>query len=126
MVTKDLSNQEDRHGLRGIDIAPFFDRSTHAMFVADDDRRYVDANGAALELTGYTRDQLLALRADDLVPPELRRDTARRWAAFLQEGTLAQTMDVVVAGGHRVRVDLSAVAGVGPGRHLSICVPVPV
>lgn len=38
-----------------------------AIFVADADRRYQDANPAAEELVGYTRDELIGMRVDDVV-----------------------------------------------------------
>lgn len=38
-----------------------------AIFVADVDRRYLDANLAAEELLGYTRDELIGMRVDDIV-----------------------------------------------------------
>jgi PAS domain S-box-containing protein len=36
------------------------------VFVADEDRRYVAVNRRACELVGYSREELLALRVDDL------------------------------------------------------------
>jgi PAS domain S-box-containing protein len=38
------------------------------VFVADETRRYVAVNRAACALLGYERDELLALRVDDVVP----------------------------------------------------------
>jgi PAS domain S-box-containing protein len=37
-----------------------------AILVADDEMRYVAANSTALDLLGYTRDELLRLRVPDL------------------------------------------------------------
>lgn len=46
------------------------------VFVWDDDRRYVAANGAACALTGLTREELLGMRVGELTPegaePQLR------------------------------------------------------
>ncbi|MDX6511861.1 MAG: hypothetical protein QOE36_1365 [Gaiellaceae bacterium] len=47
-----------------------------AVFVSDDDLRYLAVNEAAANLLGYTRDELLALRVSDVVdgtPAKLRR-----------------------------------------------------
>jgi PAS domain S-box-containing protein len=38
-----------------------------AILVADGERRYLDANPAALRLLGYRRDELLRMRVDDIV-----------------------------------------------------------
>lgn len=47
-----------------------FEGSSDGIFVADRDLRYVDVNPAGCQLLGYTRDELLALHLDDLIPPE--------------------------------------------------------
>ncbi|HYH12681.1 MAG TPA: PAS domain S-box protein, partial [Thermomicrobiales bacterium] len=44
-----------------------FEGVADAILVADDDRRYRDANAAATTLLGYDRDELLQLRIDDVV-----------------------------------------------------------
>ena len=44
-----------------------FEGVADAIVVADDDRRYRDANTAATELLGYAREELLALRVEDVV-----------------------------------------------------------
>jgi PAS domain S-box-containing protein len=42
------------------------DRGPVAIFVADDDERYLAVNAYACELLGYERDELLALRVTDV------------------------------------------------------------
>ncbi len=44
-----------------------FNGVADAILVADEERRYLDANPAALRLLGYTREELLGLRVDDVV-----------------------------------------------------------
>ena len=39
-----------------------------AVFVADDEMRYVAANRAACELVGYEREELLSLKVSDISP----------------------------------------------------------
>ena len=48
---------------------PYFDHSPVAILVADQSGRFVDANPAACELTGYTREELLERSLADLGPP---------------------------------------------------------
>lgn len=47
-----------------------FEGVADAILVADDSRRYRGANAAALALLGYSRDELLARRIDDVVADE--------------------------------------------------------
>jgi PAS domain S-box-containing protein len=56
------------------------DNGPTPVFVADEDRRYVAVNRRACELLGYTRDELLALRVDDLAAE------APGWQEMLQNG----------------------------------------
>ncbi len=44
-----------------------FDEASDAMFILDRRGRYIDANTAALDLLGYTRDELLQMTVWDLV-----------------------------------------------------------
>lgn len=123
MVKEDLSVRRTRRGSAAIDFEQLFDRSTTAILVAGDDRRYVDANPAALLLTGYTRRQLLARRVDDLVAPDAAHPVAECWTRFLETGAATATLDLVVARGRRIRVGHSSVANAGAGLHVSIVVP---
>jgi PAS domain S-box-containing protein len=100
-----------------------FDRNLHPMLVADDARRYVDANRAACLLLGRSRRELLELRVDDLTPPELRAMLPELWTRFVAEGIQAGTYELLLPDGGRVEVDYSATANISPGRHLSILVP---
>lgn len=67
-----------------------------------------------------TLDQILALRIDDLTPPDLRGDVERLWEEFLREGSQGGTFELAMPDGARTLVDYSATANVEPGRHLSV------
>jgi PAS domain S-box-containing protein len=88
-----------------------FAASRNAMLLADDDRRYIDVNDAAVELLGMPREQLCALRIDDIVADELREGLEAQWATFLERGNMT---------GRDIEFQYSATANVLPGRHLSI------
>jgi PAS domain S-box-containing protein len=47
-----------------------FDSAKDAIFLETPEGRILDANKAACELLGYTREELLAKRVSDIVPPE--------------------------------------------------------
>jgi DNA-binding CsgD family transcriptional regulator len=88
--------------------------------VADDQRRYVDANRAACLLLRTTLDHVLRLRIDDLTPPDLRGGVEALWEEFLREGSQSGTFELAMPDGARTLVDYSATANVEPGRHLSV------
>ena len=95
-------------------------RTTNPVLVADDDRRYVDGNDAALRLLGVTREQLLRYRIDDLFVQDGAGSVEDLWNAFLERGGLTGIVRLRLPGGRQVDVRFGAVAEVAPGRHLSI------
>jgi DNA-binding CsgD family transcriptional regulator len=113
-----------RRGIDDVDIAELFQRSPRPMVVADDERRCVDANQAALAMLRLPRRELLALRVDDLAAPDQRDALDDTWRRFLSAGTLTSVCELHLPGGRRLHVDVSAVAHVGPHRHMGICMPV--
>jgi PAS domain S-box-containing protein len=66
----------------------YFERSPVAILVADGSGRFVDANPAACELTGYSRAELLERGIGDLGPPggTVGRDLFRRAVAQGRSG----------------------------------------
>lgn len=64
------------------------DNGPTPIFVADETRRYVAVNRAACDLLGYTREELLALRVDDVAP------SIPRWEEMRANGNLAGTADL--------------------------------
>lgn len=97
-----------------------FDSSLVPMLIADDQRRYVDANRAACLFLRCTREEVLRRSIDDLTPPESRTHTEALWDDFLREGAQSGTFELLMPDGVRLRVDYSATANIEPGRHLSI------
>jgi PAS domain S-box-containing protein len=78
------------------------DNGPAAVFVADDYRRYIAVNRAACELLGYTREELLALRVDDVA------DTSS-WSELERSGQLTSTAELTRKDG--TKVTFSYVAG---------------
>ena len=56
-----------------------------AVFVADEDRKYVAVNQAACALVGYDREELLSLHVNDLA------ENLGRWDEMRAQGTIAGT-----------------------------------
>jgi PAS domain S-box-containing protein len=62
-------------------VRELVEQAPDGVFVATDDGRYIDVNGAGCRMLGYTRTELLAKRVRDLIPPEdLARLVADRQA----------------------------------------------
>ncbi|ERR1700761_7887496 len=58
-----------------------------AIVEVDEDRRYIDANEIACQLLGYSRDELLSMRIDDLSYPSGAHVTPM-FENYLADGTM--------------------------------------
>jgi len=101
-------------------LQALFEHSNDAILVSDDERRVIDANPAACNLVGYSRDELLLLRAEDLYPPELRPHVGEHWQAFMENGGISGEMPLLRKDGVLRDVDFNAVARIEPGAHLTV------
>lgn len=96
-----------------------FDNAQDAIMIATPEGKFIDANRAACRLLGYSRDELLSLTVEDIVPPHLhstisptiRPETARPGRLIVTEhlrkdGTLipVETSNTIVNMGGRERV----------------------
>jgi PAS domain S-box-containing protein len=69
-------------------IGEALDGAPLAIFVADDDRRYIAVNDYACRLLGYTRDELLSLGVLDVaVNPDAQEDYDQMLASGFRTGT---------------------------------------
>jgi PAS domain S-box-containing protein len=93
--------------------------------IANDERQIVDANDAACELLGRTREEILELRIEDITAPELAPEVERMWAQFLALRRLSGVFGVVRPDGRTRVVNFAALADFPvPGIHLSRLRPV--
>lgn len=90
------------------------------MLIADDKRRYVQANPAVCLLLRLDRGAVLERSVDDLTPPEHRGAMETSWDQFQRDGVQSGTFELLMPDGPRLRVDYSATANVTPERHLAI------
>ena len=108
-------NEQARGALRAL-----FDSALDAVLVATDDREYVDANPAACELLGTSREELLGSKLEDFVP-EGQQDAARAaWGEFLERGRMEGEIALRRADGAFRVAEFRARAEFLPGRHLSV------
>jgi PAS domain S-box-containing protein len=111
----ELALDQNRRRLQAL-----FDNSMEAILIADDDARFVDANPAACELFGYSREQLVQLTIWDLTPEETRERGRRAWREFLATGRWSGEYTVQRQDGTHFEVEFRAVANFVPGLHLSV------
>ncbi|HET9467512.1 MAG TPA: PAS domain-containing protein [Vicinamibacterales bacterium] len=92
----------------------------YAVLFADNTGRYIGANPAASELTGYSRRELLSSSVFDITPPVDEKDITLLWRAFLRTGR--QGGDIVIhrRDGTEISGRYMAVTNVIPGVHVSV------
>ncbi len=92
----------------------------YAVLFADNAGRYVGANTAAAELTGFSRRELLASSVWDITPPVHERETELLWRAFLRIGRQEGDITVRRRDGSHIISRYMATSNVVPGVHVSI------
>ena len=97
-----------------------FESAGDAIYVLDDDGTITDANGAAIELSGTTREQLIGSGVGELVGPEKREELAELMQNLLTGQRAQGIFEATWPDGSRRAVQFSSVANFIPGRHLSI------
>jgi DNA-binding CsgD family transcriptional regulator len=93
------------------------------MVLVDDQRRYVDANGAAQSALALSVPELRRLRLDGVTPPHLVRTMEATWAQLAQLGRVPWPPS---SGGERSYLGVTsfALADALPGKHLIAFAPV--
>jgi PAS domain S-box-containing protein len=85
MLIRDLTKANAR-------FQSLYDGTAEAILVVGPEGRYLDANRAAVELTGYTHDELLRLDDRDLLPEP--GEGSSRWARLLRDGRWSGEVEV--------------------------------
>ncbi len=87
----------------------YLSQAPDGVFLTDSGGRYVDVNEAACRLTGFSREELLALSVYDLTAPPRREENLRSFAALKTEGHVSAQVSLRRRGGGAVPVALDAV-----------------
>lgn len=95
-----------------------FEGSLDAMLITDDEGRFVDANEAACDLLGRSREDVLALRVGDISPPQDDRPKAQR--EFFERGEASGSLAMLRPDGEVREVEYASRANVVPGLHLTV------
>lgn len=86
-----------------------FENSNDAIFTLDTEGRFTSLNRAAEQLTGYSRTEILARKAADLVPPEFHGLMEEMLARKISGVDVTDyEIDLLVKQGRRVPVEISA------------------
>jgi PAS domain S-box-containing protein len=99
-----------------------FERSSNAIVLLDDERRYVEVNPSAVALLGRTRDELLGTSSLENIRRSERKLAASQWQAFLKSGEDSGTRALVRPDGSEVEIDYAARLAVIGERRLAIFV----
>ena len=97
-----------------------FVNARDAMLIVDDERRLVDVNPAAAELVAMTRDELMKLKIDDLMPEAWLVLAPGVWEEFQAAGQRRGEVDILGADGMTVATEYAAAANFLPGRHIMV------
>ena len=95
-----------------------FDSAFEGVLLLDGDGCFVDANAAACELLGASREGLLGRSLGMFAEPGT--DAIELWRSFLEAGVATGAYTLTRGDGKRREVDYSARADVLPGRHLVV------
>ena len=101
-------------------LGAIFDRAIEAIFLVDDEGRFLRVNPAAQKLTGHSAEELEKMTFFDLTPTVKREEGRSMWRDLLRGGALAGDYTLARKDGSLVEVEFQAVANIMPGTHLSI------
>ncbi len=73
-----------------------FENANDAIFILDADLHYRDVNKKGVELLGYPKQELLAMRVPDLIPPEQLTRSNREFSKLADEGSYEKFVGKVV------------------------------
>jgi PAS domain S-box-containing protein len=97
----------------------FIERAPVPLIAADAERRIKRVNSRWCDMTGYSAEQVLTMKLDDLLAPESRPGVEMRWGDLLRSGMATARAVVLRGDGSRLQVRYGALAHVTPGVHVA-------
>ena len=97
-----------------------FRRSTSAIALVDESRRFVDVNDAFVSFIGHSRASLLGEPVAAIIAAPERSSSARHWEALLLRGDGRTVTEIVRPDGSTVAVSLAGQSAVVGGRRLVV------
>jgi PAS domain S-box-containing protein len=110
MAMRDLA----RHAIADLQRCPRI-----AILAADDSGRYIAANDAACDLTGYSQDEMLDMSIWDLSPKRNVEKGQLMWRHFLRDGGFDGEYHLRRKTGELIGIRCIAAAHVLPGMHVA-------
>lgn len=83
-----------------------FEHASDAIFVLDEEGRFLSVNQAACDYLGYTKDELLQLPPQKITAPEYASSFAERVQRLRQEGACTFEMEHLHRNGSRIPVEM--------------------
>lgn len=72
----------------------YIENAPDSIFLADSSLKYIDANKAACNLLGYTKEELISLRLPDVIPPEDQTVHQESISQLLNDGYSRRTANL--------------------------------
>jgi two-component system cell cycle sensor histidine kinase/response regulator CckA len=116
-IERELSEEtlrEQEQKLRAV-----FDSALDAIFITDDDRRYVDVNPAACEYYGVAKRDLVGRRIDEFLPPHRLATLEEDWQEYLEGGPMLAEWETQNIDGVLQIAEASARPNFLPGLHIA-------
>ncbi len=98
----------------------YVDYAPAGIFIADRNGRYIDVNAAACVMTGYTREELLAMSIYDLAPPDAPPEAFAAFSRLEETGSINDEVLIRRSDGTDIYVVLKATA-LGGDRFMAFC-----
>ena len=117
-----IEQQQDKQALleSSRKFSAVYESALDPIVILDDQARYVDINQATVNLTGYSREELLAMGPLDIMVADQAEHFQKRWREFRRRGWSTGEMGVRCREGKIFTLEFHAVADVLPGVHISI------
>ncbi|HEY8103247.1 MAG TPA: PAS domain S-box protein [Gaiellaceae bacterium] len=96
-----------------------YETALDAIFITDDDRRYVDVNPAACEYLGVATGDLIGRRIDEFLPPHKLATVEEDWAAYIGGGPVLEEWQNMRSDGSVRTAEASAHPNFQPGLHIA-------
>lgn len=93
----------------------FIGRAPVPLLAADEDRQIKRVNSRWCDMAGYSAEQAVTMRVDDVLAPESKPGLEMRWGDLLSSGMSTARTVLLCGDGSRLQVRYGAFAHVTPG-----------